>query len=175
MKKVLTVVMAVMVLVLCGCKSGDYKKAVDLYETGNYAEAKVLFEKVGDYEDSATYLRNIEVLLDPVGAIEAECGNVISNDIKFMSGYLTLLQKFGQVGLATSGGQKIYETRYDEQSKEFACLVDIPYMNGSKVYMHYYFGFAGHLDVPDVVITKVESIEFTESKVSSFWSKYWKH
>lgn len=39
-------------LCLCSCKSSDYKKAMSLYETGEYAEAMATFEALGDYKDS---------------------------------------------------------------------------------------------------------------------------
>lgn len=54
MKKTLTLLLAiVMMLSLCGCNSSDYKKAVSLYEAGNYAEAAEIFTSLGDYEDAA--------------------------------------------------------------------------------------------------------------------------
>ena len=37
---------------LSGCKSSDYKKAQELYSSGNYEEAQTVFFKLGDYEDS---------------------------------------------------------------------------------------------------------------------------
>ena len=176
MKRAIALALALsIVLLLCGCASNDYKKAVNLYEAGNYEEAKVLFEKNIDYEDSIEYIKNIEVLLDPVGAIEAECESIIRSDKKLWSAYMSLLDSSVRLGIATSGGNFVFETKYDEQSNDFACLVDIPYMNGNEVFMHYYFGFAGHLDVPNVIITNIESIEFTESKVDSFWARYWNH
>ena len=43
------------VLFLTGVLGGnkDYDRAMDLYKSGNYAEAAELFEQVGDYKDSA--------------------------------------------------------------------------------------------------------------------------
>lgn len=38
---------------LTGCGNSDYKKAMTLYEEGNYEEAMVLFTELTDYEDSA--------------------------------------------------------------------------------------------------------------------------
>ena len=45
-----------MVLCLCGCDSSDYKKAVSLMESGDYAEAEQIFSELGDYENSAEML-----------------------------------------------------------------------------------------------------------------------
>jgi len=41
-----------MLMMLAGCDSADYKKAVSLYESGEYMQAMELFEALGDYEDS---------------------------------------------------------------------------------------------------------------------------
>lgn len=176
MKRIVALLLAFsMVVILCGCSSGNYKKAVSLYEAGNYEEAKIRFEKLGDYEDSEEYVKTIEVLLDPEGAIEAACKNTIDNTKNFWSGYYTLLDSLIKSGIISSGGKLIFETKYDEESKEFACLVDIPYMKGNTVGLHYYFGFSGYVDAPDVIIKNTDSIEFTEDRVNDFWAKYWKH
>jgi len=52
MKKILCLLAAVALLLLAGCKSGDYKKATELYEGGNYEEAVSIFQELGDYENS---------------------------------------------------------------------------------------------------------------------------
>lgn len=62
MKKLVALLLALsMVFALCGCSSSDYKKAKGLYDEGNYEEAKALFEKLGDYEDSKTYAQSCEI------------------------------------------------------------------------------------------------------------------
>lgn len=54
MKKIIALILtAVMALSLCACNSSDYKKAMQYFEDGSYAEALALFEKLGDYQDSA--------------------------------------------------------------------------------------------------------------------------
>ena len=45
---------------LSGCKSSDYKKAQELYSSGNYEEAQTVFFKLGDYEDSAQMVEKCE-------------------------------------------------------------------------------------------------------------------
>jgi hypothetical protein len=56
-KKIKSVLAIVMVLVigvcLTGCKSDDYKAAVSLYDSGDYAAAVSAFAALGDYKDSA--------------------------------------------------------------------------------------------------------------------------
>lgn len=48
---ILAFLMATM-LVLTGCDSSDYKKAMNLYDQGDYAQAVAIFESLGDYSDS---------------------------------------------------------------------------------------------------------------------------
>lgn len=53
MKKMrfLTMVL-VLVMLLAGCDSSDYKKATALYDEGSFLEAAAMFEALGDYENS---------------------------------------------------------------------------------------------------------------------------
>lgn len=41
-------------------KSRDYKKAVDLYNSGNYSDSLSIFNNISDYEDSAEYIKKCE-------------------------------------------------------------------------------------------------------------------
>lgn len=49
----------VVALLLCGCRSTDYEKAVSLFESGKYDEAETAFSALNDYKDSADYLADI--------------------------------------------------------------------------------------------------------------------
>lgn len=49
---IVTLIFAITVM-LTGCNSSDYKKATDLYESGDYEEAYEVFTELGDYRDSA--------------------------------------------------------------------------------------------------------------------------
>ena len=51
---------ALMCSLLSGCKSSDYKKAQELYSSGNYEEAQTVFFKLGDYEDSTQMVEKCE-------------------------------------------------------------------------------------------------------------------
>lgn len=54
MKRFIVLLSAVILcLTLAGCSGSQYKKATELYEQGNYAEAGEIFSKLGNYEDSA--------------------------------------------------------------------------------------------------------------------------
>lgn len=58
MKKIIMIVMLmVCTLALTGCEKSNYEKAVSLYEEGDYDEAKEIFVKLGEYEDSATMVK----------------------------------------------------------------------------------------------------------------------
>lgn len=54
MRKILAMLLiCILVFMLTGCDSSDYKKAMSMYENGEYKEAAEIFAKLGDYEDSA--------------------------------------------------------------------------------------------------------------------------
>lgn len=73
MKRALSAVLAVfMIFILSGCDSSDYKKAVKLYDQGEYAQAREIFAELEDYEDSQEKL----ALCDIEISIE-ECNNAI--------------------------------------------------------------------------------------------------
>ncbi len=62
MKKAMVLMIAVLMLILlAGCDSAAYQKAVSLYESGSYAEAIENFEGLGDYEDSIELLEKCRV------------------------------------------------------------------------------------------------------------------
>lgn len=48
-------------LCLCSCKSSDYKKAMSLYEAGEYEEAIAAFEALADYKDSVQKIADCEL------------------------------------------------------------------------------------------------------------------
>ena len=61
MKKIICMCLALALCVcLCSCKSSDYKKAVALYEAGEYQQAKAAFRALGDYEDCAQRVKDCE-------------------------------------------------------------------------------------------------------------------
>ena len=58
MKRFIVLLSAVILcLTLAGCSGSQYKKATELYEQGNYAEAGEIFSKLGDY--GAAHLKTI--------------------------------------------------------------------------------------------------------------------
>ena len=57
---------AVMCLGLTGCKSTDYKDAVEFQNTKDYASAVTLYEEIGDYKDSASRLTDCETMISAI-------------------------------------------------------------------------------------------------------------
>lgn len=56
MKKLVSLVLAlVMAFSLCGCNMSDYRKAQKAYESGDYENASVMFENLGDYKESPSF------------------------------------------------------------------------------------------------------------------------
>ena len=53
MKKIVTLMLALaLVFALAACESQDYKKAMELYDSGDYAAAETVFLALGEYENS---------------------------------------------------------------------------------------------------------------------------
>ena len=68
MKKIIALILALsMAFALCGCASSDYKKAQQLFDEGEYDEAKEAFEKLSDYKESASYLEKIQIEKNKLG------------------------------------------------------------------------------------------------------------
>ena len=68
MKKTLIKILAIvlvmtMVVPLAGCKSSDYKKAMEVYEAGAYAQAAEQFRALGDYKDSAAMATDSDYMM----------------------------------------------------------------------------------------------------------------
>ena len=51
-KRIALLLVLSMLLCLWGCDSADYKKAMELYDNGEFAAAKAMFAALGAYEDS---------------------------------------------------------------------------------------------------------------------------
>lgn len=72
-------------LFLCGCDSGDYKKATEFYESGNYAEAMTLFDSIRDYKDSREYFYKLY-------ALAMDC--IAEEEYKEAGDYFVILNSF---------------------------------------------------------------------------------
>lgn len=56
MKRTVPILLAVLIVVLTGCSQSDYRAAVSAYEKKDYETAISLFDGLGSYEDSESYL-----------------------------------------------------------------------------------------------------------------------
>lgn len=71
MRKLFALILSLVMLgMLTGCDSSDYKKAVSLYESGEYTQAAEMYKALGDYEDSADMVKacNYQIALELTGA-----------------------------------------------------------------------------------------------------------
>ena len=81
---VMFVLVAVLVLALTGCKSQDYNKALELFESGQYSQAMAVFADLADYENSAEMVR--------------ECSYRIAVETMEAGDYETALSLFAEQG-----------------------------------------------------------------------------
>jgi len=113
MKKVVCIVLVLlMALSLVGCAGMNYKKAMELFEEGSYAEARELFVELGDHEDSAEMVRACDV------AIATE---LLAND-KYAEA-LAKLDDLGELDIAVEYAEDLIENElYDTASAVLAEL-----------------------------------------------------
>lgn len=96
MKKIITFLLVLVIcLSLCGCKSSDYRKATTMFESGKYQKAKELFGNLGEYKDSAEMLsecsvKECEALIEDIGVITYYSEYVEKDFQKAMSAYNSL-------------------------------------------------------------------------------------
>lgn len=85
-KKVLVVGLVLAVgLSLAGCKSTDYKEAVELEETGDYAAALELFNTVSDYKDAQNHIENCQSMVDAIAAFDTAAESVSAQNAQLDS------------------------------------------------------------------------------------------
>lgn len=61
MKKIIAIILTLaMVLTLTACDSSDYKKAMGLYEEGDYVSARAMFVELADYENSPEMVKECD-------------------------------------------------------------------------------------------------------------------
>ena len=78
-----------------------YRQAVALYNTGNFNEAKDKFEKISDHNDTATYLKLIEIRI-----LEKEMGACEEiKDVNLLSSYASKIEPY----LDLEDAQKLYK------------------------------------------------------------------
>ena len=76
-KYIALLLIAAIVLSLTACQSSDYKKAVELQETGYFEEAIELFTELGDYKDSSERILETYYTKGESLALSGEYGQAI--------------------------------------------------------------------------------------------------
>lgn len=99
MKKILSMLLVVaMMLSLCGCSSSDYKKAVALFDEGDYAAAYEMFIALGDYNDSPE--------------MATQCQYELATDLMEKGDYKSAATTFGTLGSYADSEELATECRY---------------------------------------------------------------
>lgn len=80
MKKAVPILLAVLIVVLSGCSKSDYKAAISAYEKKDYETAISLFDELGGYEDSKSYL--LTATQEFAEEMISKMGNQISSEEK---------------------------------------------------------------------------------------------
>lgn len=75
-KTILTLIsISILCLSLTGCKSSDYKKAVEFQTAGDYSSAVEIFKGLDDYKDSADRAENCTAMIDAINKFETAKSN----------------------------------------------------------------------------------------------------
>jgi len=101
MKKLFAwVLVLALALSLAGCASGDYKKAQELFDQGDYEGASRIYSSLGDYQDSAEKLKECRY--------QQACAALELGD------YERAVLLFQQLGEYQDSQEKIRESQYRE-------------------------------------------------------------
>lgn len=128
MKKIAAFILALAIMgTLAGCDRSDYKKAVSLYDSGEYAQAMELFEELGDYEDSSTMVKacSYQIALDFADAgnyqdaltIFQSLGDYADSSQRSVSCACQLAQAYAQSGKLTEAVQLLSGFYSDPQAQ----------------------------------------------------------
>ena len=99
MKKIIAIILTlVMVLTLTACDSSDYKKAMGLYEEGDYVSARAMFVELADYENSPEMVK--------------ECDYGIALNNMEQGNYKEAAEQFEALGDHGNSAEKAVECRY---------------------------------------------------------------
>lgn len=102
---ILTILLAVM-LVLTGCDSSDYKKAINLYNNGKFDEAIAILVELGDYSDSNAvltdcYMKKCDISIkehdySSAVALLRECETIAQDSAEISSAFYSLVLDYVQ-------------------------------------------------------------------------------
>lgn len=171
-KKLLAIlILCITVFSLTACDSSDYKKAMSLYESGDYEEAAKMFVELGDYEDSAEMAVKAEEQLMYV--TYADVFESLKQETWYFNGgsdtvlnYLTFTDKEATLGQVYFDGNG----KHDNGSNACSYIVDdvnviITMVDGTELVIPYEMK-------DDIVVLSKEYL--TSSDVKENLKGYWK-
>lgn len=84
-----------MMLSVTGCKSQDYQKAVDLFESGQYGQAGEVFANLEDYEDSVAMVRecNYRIAIETLEDMDYETAHSLFLELADYSDSSEMIKK----------------------------------------------------------------------------------
>ena len=119
MKRILSLILVlVMILGLTGCDSAAYKKAMELFEAGNYVEAKAIFSELRDYKDSA------ERIIDCDNGILYENASAAYADGKYATA-IALFKKLGDYSDSTEKVKECYIAMHGKDAYDFISSLEV--------------------------------------------------
>ncbi len=99
MKSQIYIIMLILcVILMIGCNRTDYKKAMLLTKNGNYEEAIVVFEQLGDYKDSIQ--------------MQKECRYQIASQSLSSEDYQNAIMQFEEIVEFKDSTERIQEAKY---------------------------------------------------------------
>lgn len=174
----------VLFLSLCGCNSQDYKKAMALYQDGDFSSAKAIFDKLGNYDDAAKMSKdcsyNMAIELLSAGAyLEAhelfaalgEYEDSAEYDKQAKWGMLYLYIK--ENGEPNSDLES-YALSYDISSEEekesgITCLVHLSAEDANTMMV----SMSSRFDTGKVSFVKVMALRLVRENTEGEWYYYW--
>ncbi|MBO7253479.1 MAG: tetratricopeptide repeat protein [Oscillospiraceae bacterium] len=136
-KMMILVTAFAMVLMFTGCDSDDYKEAMGLYESGNYAEAMEMFQALGDYEDSAQMVLacrygQAKVLMDAGSYEEAAQAFALLGDYQDSQAQMNACKYAVAVAYMDSGDYEAAEPIFQELGDYENSAVYLSHITGYK-------------------------------------------
>ena len=181
MKKIVTMFICIALLAttclsFVSCKSKDYEEAISLLESGQYEEAKAIFEEIGDYKDSQKYLSGFRYMVTGMTyQADGETGTITitldSNNLptrlslqngEINSAYVFVYGEGGRIvrdEMLSNGGDSI-ATDYTYNANGYITKSVCSFSNGTQIVSEYTYDAKGN--ETKEVTTMGESVTVTD-------------